>query len=84
MRYVISLGVDPLTAVRMGSLNTAEAYRVDHLVGSITPGRLADILLSFTDLATFAVSTVVANGPPEARAGRMLAPVRPQPTPPPF
>lgn len=78
VRTVISLGVDPLTAIRMGSLNAAEAYRVDHLVGSITPGRQADILL-VDDLAAFSVSAVIADGRLVAEAGRMLAPA-PSPT----
>ena len=45
VRYVIELGVEPITAIQMGSLHAAEAYGVDHLVGSITPGLIADILL---------------------------------------
>lgn len=61
VRYVIRLGVDPITAIQMGSLNAAEAYRVDHLVGSITPGRMADILF-VSELASFQVDAVVANG----------------------
>ena len=71
VRYVIRLGVDPITAIQMGSLNTAEAYRVDHLVGSIAPGRIADILL-LRDLATFDVETVIANGNVTAKDGKMI------------
>ena len=74
VRYVIAQGVDPVTAIQMGSLHAAEAYRVDHLVGSIAPGRLADILLLDT-LAGCAVSAVVANGRLVAREGKMLEPV---------
>jgi adenine deaminase len=74
VRYVIRLGVDPLTAIQMGSLNTAEAYRVDHLVGSITPGRIADILL-VDDLPNLGIRSVVANGKLVARDRRMIAPV---------
>ena len=35
-----------MTAIQMATINSAEAYRIDHLVGSICPGRIADILLS--------------------------------------
>lgn len=73
VRYVIRLGVDPITAIQMGSLNAAEAYRVDHLVGSITPGRMADILL-VSDLTQLKVESVIANGELVARGGRMLHP----------
>lgn len=74
VRYVIRLGVDPITAIQMGSLNTAEAYRVDHLVGSIAPGRIADILL-VSDLPNFVVDTVIADGKVVAHNGKMVNPV---------
>lgn len=73
VRYVIRLGVDPITAIQMGSLNAAEAYRVDHLVGSITPGRIADILL-VSDLTSLKVESVFADGKLVARDGKMLRP----------
>lgn len=74
VRYVIKSGIDPITAIQMGTLNTAEAYRVDHLVGGLAPGRIADILL-IDDLAGFVVDTVIANGQIVARDGQMLQPV---------
>ncbi len=78
VRRVIRAGLDPVTAIQMGSLNAARAYQVDHLVGSITPGRIADIVL-LKDLATFEVDTVIADGKVVARAGEMLEPI-PTPT----
>jgi adenine deaminase len=74
-RYVIRLGIDPISAIQMGSLNAAECYKVDHLVGSITPGRIADILL-VSDLSTLKVEAVVANGILAAREGKLLSPSR--------
>jgi adenine deaminase len=73
VRNVIRLGVDPITAIQMGSINAAEAYRVDHMVGSITPGRIADILL-VSDLSAFTVDSVVANGKLVAKHGQMIQP----------
>lgn len=61
IRMAIACGVDPLTAIQMGSLNAAEAYRIDHLVGSLSPGRFADILL-VDDLTRFTIDTVIAKG----------------------
>lgn len=75
VRYAIRLGVDPISAIQIGSLNAAEAYRVDHWVGSITPGRMADILL-IGDLTTFSVEAVVANGKLVAREGKMIEAVQ--------
>lgn len=61
IRIAVEGGIDPLDAVAMGSYNTARYYRVDHLVGSLAPGRQADILM-VGDLERFDVQTVVAKG----------------------
>ncbi|SCY40285.1 Adenine deaminase [Desulfoluna spongiiphila] len=61
VRLAMKEGVDPMTAIQMGSINSAEAYRVDHLVGSITPGKIADILLVDSP-ETFKVEAVITNG----------------------
>lgn len=45
VREAIRLGVDKLKAYRMATLNAALYYRVDHLVGSVTPAKLADLLI---------------------------------------
>ena len=74
VRMAIAAGVDPLTAIQMATLNSAEAYRIDHLVGAIAPGRLADILI-VDDPATFQVRNVIAKGKPVAERGRLTAPV---------
>jgi adenine deaminase len=42
----IELGIDPIQAIQMATLNTAQHFRIDHLIGSITPGRHADFILS--------------------------------------
>lgn len=61
VRKAIKAGVEPMTAIQMATINSAEAYRIDHLVGSICPGRIADIL--FVDnIDTFNVLKVMTNG----------------------
>jgi adenine deaminase len=45
----------------MGTVNPALYYRVDHLVGSIAPGKLAD-LVAIDDLESFEVTDVIAAG----------------------
>ena len=61
VRLAIEAGVDPMTAIQMATINSAEAYRIDHMVGSICPGRIADIL--FVDnLEEFNVRKVMTNG----------------------
>ena len=61
VRLAIQAGVDPMTAIQMATISSAEAYRIDHLVGSIWPGRIADIL--FVDnLEELTVAKVMTNG----------------------
>lgn len=45
VRTAIRLGVEPMMAYRMATLNAASYYRIDHLVGSVTPAKLADLLI---------------------------------------
>ena len=70
VRMAITAGIDPLTAIQMATINGAEAYRVDHLVGSISPGRYADVLF-VEDLNDFRVGTVMAKGEIVADSGNM-------------
>ena len=45
VRRAVEAGVAPIDALRMASLNAAAHARIDHAVGSIAPGRLADLQL---------------------------------------
>lgn len=45
VRTAIDCGVAPIEAYRMATLNAARSYRLDHLLGSVTPTRLADLML---------------------------------------
>ena len=61
VRLAIKAGVEPMTAIQMATINSAEAYRIDHLVGSICPGRIADILF-VDDMESFNVKKVILGG----------------------
>jgi adenine deaminase len=61
IRTAIEAGVPPITAYQMGSYNTARHFHIDHLVGSITPGRYADIVL-LNKPETVSITRVFANG----------------------
>ncbi len=63
VRRAVERGVDPVTAYQMVTLNPAEYYRVDHLVGSLAPGRFADAVL-LDDPDTAQVGQVLAGGLP--------------------
>lgn len=61
LRHTIGLGVDPMTALQMATINTAEHFSVDKDMGQIAPGRYADILL-VSDLKDFRPEKVFAKG----------------------
>jgi adenine deaminase len=71
VREAIRAGVDPVLAWRMATLTAALYYRLDHLIGSITPSRLADLQL-VPDLADARPSAVLVNGAIVAENGKPL------------
>jgi adenine deaminase len=75
IRLAVRGGVDPVAAVQMATVNAARYYRVDHRLGSLAPGRQADILI-VDDLASFGVSSVVAKGELAVADGEVVAPLQ--------
>ncbi|MGA2530927.1 MAG: amidohydrolase family protein, partial [Acidimicrobiales bacterium] len=71
VRMAIKAGVPPVTAIQMATINTAQMYRIDHLVGSISPGRAADVLV-VDDPASFVVEKVISKGVLVAEGQRAL------------
>lgn len=71
IRLAIEGGVEPIKAVQMATLNPARFYRVDDWLGSITPGRQADLLL-VGSLEAFDVQTVIAKGNPVIEDGEWV------------
>ena len=71
VRRAIREGVDPLRAIQMATINTAQCFGVARDLGSIAPGRCADILF-VSDLAEMQVERVMADGVLVAEGGRML------------
>ncbi len=61
VRKAIALGLDPLDAISMCTINTARHYRIDQLVGSISIGRRADLVI-LDDLEEFSIHSVIAGG----------------------
>ncbi|QQZ08741.1 adenine deaminase C-terminal domain-containing protein [Heyndrickxia vini] len=71
VRLAIQAGVTPMVAIQMATINSAEAYRIDDQVGSISPGRFADILF-VESLEDFQVETVISKGEIVAKNNRMI------------
>jgi len=69
LRHAIAQGLDPLTAIQMMTINTAEHFGVSREMGMIAPGRWADIVL-VKDLNNFKADVVIAKGQVIAEAGK--------------
>jgi adenine deaminase len=63
VRRAIEEGIDPLVAIQMATVNGAEYFGKRHDLGSIAPGRLADILF-VEDLRDFRPHRVLVDGQP--------------------
>jgi adenine deaminase len=71
VQKAIDYGFEPIHAIQMATLNVAEHFSLDHLIGGIAPGRLADFVI-IPDETTIAAQTVVSNGRVIAQNGKLL------------
>jgi adenine deaminase len=69
LRHAIEQGLDPITAIQMMTINTAEHFGVSKEMGMIAPGRWADIVL-VKDLNDFRANVVIAKGQVIAENGK--------------
>jgi adenine deaminase len=72
VQKAIDCGFAPIEAVQMATLNVAEHFGLDGLIGGIAPGRYADLVI-IPDIAAIAPRVVVSNGKVVARSGKLLA-----------
>jgi len=61
VRHAIDCGLDPVVAIQMATLNTAQHFGMEREIGSISPGRRADFLLA-DKLETLSITDVYASG----------------------
>ncbi|MHB8075314.1 adenine deaminase [Desulfosporosinus fructosivorans] len=73
IRLAVSMGVRPVTAIQMATLNAACCFGMERDIGSISPGRFADINI-LSDLAQVRVEKVIINGELVAEKGRLTVP----------
>ncbi|PWB77669.1 MAG: adenine deaminase [Anaerolineales bacterium] len=69
LRHAIEQGLDPLTAIQMMTINTAEHFGLTKEIGMIAPGRWADVVL-VKDLKKFKADVVIAKGQVIAENGK--------------
>ncbi len=79
MEYVVQKAIDcgfgAVTAIQMASLNVAEHFGLDALVGGIAPAKHADMLI-IPDPATIVPEAVISRGRIVAENGQVLMPPR--------
>jgi len=70
LRRAISLGLDPILAIQMATVNPAEYFRL-HDKGAVAPGRQADLVV-FGDLHDIRAEMVFRGGRLVAQGGQLL------------
>jgi adenine deaminase len=70
VRHAIACGCDPLIALQMATINTATHFGLERELGSIAPGRRADVVLT-ADLKALPINMVMARGQIVAEAGKI-------------
>jgi len=81
VRHAIAHGLRPMTAIQMATINSATHFGLERELGSITPGRRADLFLT-SDLVTLPIELVIAQGHVMAENGRLTAEIPPYSYPP--
>ncbi len=76
MRKAISYGIDPVKAIQMVTINTAQCFQLDHELGSIAPGKCADIVF-IKDLEGFEITRVLIDGAVVAENGDLCVEIKP-------
>lgn len=74
LRKAVQLGINPVTALQMVTINAAQMLEASRWIGSLTPGRAADILV-VDNLTQFTVSQVFCDGVRVARDNQLCCPV---------
>jgi len=83
--YLVDMGLSPMEAIQVSTLNAARLLRLDHMIGSLEPGKLADFVVidgnPLEDIKVLqkkdAMHSVVLNGEFIRRGGAVVARVPP-------
>ena len=75
VRHAIAQGLKPITAIQMATLNTAQHFGMEREIGSIAPGRRADIILT-SSLSDLPMEYVIAQGEVLAQDGALTVDIK--------
>lgn len=70
VRRAVEEGIDVLTAIQMVSINCAQAFHMDQNLGSVTPGKCADLVI-IDNLTDLNIEEVIIDGNLVAIDGEM-------------
>ncbi|MGI6754412.1 MAG: adenine deaminase [Atopobiaceae bacterium] len=71
LKMAVELGIDPISAIQMVTINVAQCFEVAHEMGSLTPGKCADMVF-LEDLKNFRVTRTIIDGEIVAENGKAL------------
>jgi adenine deaminase len=71
VQKAIDLGFSPVQAIQMATINVAQHFAIDDVIGGIAPGKYADIVI-IPDLKTIRPEYVISNGQVVAQNGQMV------------
>jgi len=71
VKRAVENGVDPVQAIQMATINTARRFGLEGAIGSISPGKSADMVL-VEDLRSIRIRSVISNGDLLVHDGRFL------------
>jgi len=71
LKKAIRNGLNPITGIQIATINAARYFRKDLDIGSITPGRFADILIT-DDLTELNLDYVISKGEICAKKGKYI------------
>ena len=77
VQKAINLGLNPILAIQMTTLNVAQHFALDDFIGGIAPGKYADIVI-IPQLTTIQPEYVISNGRVVAKNGQLVVQPRKQ------
>jgi adenine deaminase len=72
VKLAIAQGLKPVTAIQMATINPAQHFGLERELGSIAPGRRADIIIT-SDLPSLPMDIVIGQGRVLAKNGKLVA-----------